>query len=96
MERIPILIDNHKRQIEKAAKDIPVFQEVVNNHWRKEVELRKLKSDLSALPRKIQMTIGENSTDTNGQNSNGSSQNLHVSPEKNMVEVAEIKAQFRV
>jgi hypothetical protein len=96
LERIPILVDNHKRQLEKSAQDIPVLQEVVNNHWRKEDELRKLKSDMAALSRKIQMTIGENSTDTNGQNSNGSSQNLHVSPEKNMVEVAEIKAQFRV
>jgi len=96
LERIPILIDNHERNKEKAATDIPVLQEVVNNKWRKEDELRKLKSDLAALERKIQMTIGEHSTDKNGQIKDETSQNSGISSEKNMVEVAEVKAQFRV
>jgi N12 class adenine-specific DNA methylase len=96
LERIPILIDNHKRQLEKAARDIPVLQEVVNNNWKKENELRKLKSDLAALSRKIQMTIGEHSTDKNWQIKNETSQNSGISSEKNTVEVSETKAQFRV
>ncbi len=96
LERIPILIDNHERSKEKVSKDIPVLQEVVNNTWRKEDDLRKLKSDLAALERKIQMTIGEHSTDKNGQNKNVASQNSEISSEKNLIEVAETKAQFRV
>ncbi|MCA1760237.1 MAG: helicase C-terminal domain-containing protein, partial [Bacteroidales bacterium] len=96
LERIPILIDNHERYKEKAAKDIPVLEEVVKSHWRKEDELRKLKSDLAALARKIQMTIGENSAEANEQNKNISIQNPQVSSEKNVVEIAEVKAQFRV
>lgn len=96
LERIPILIDNHERSKEKVAKDIPVLQEVVSNTWRKEDELRKLKSDLAALERKIQMTIGENPADKNGQNKNVNSQNSGISSEKNIVEVAERKVQFRV
>lgn len=96
LERIPILIDNHERSKEKAAKDIPVLQEVVNNTWRKEDDLRKLKSDLAALERKIQMTIGEQPGDKNGQNKNVNSQNSGFYSEKNTVEVVEAKAQFRV
>jgi len=94
LERIPILMDNHKRVAEKSAKDISVLEEVVNSYWRKEDELRKLKSDLAALARKIQMTIGEHSADANEQDV--SLQNPRVSSEKNVVEVAEVKAQFRV
>lgn len=96
LERIPILIDNHERSKEKAAKDIPVLEEVVNSNWRKEDELRKLKSGLAGLERKIQMTIGEHSIDNNGQNKNVNSQNSEISSEKNMVEVAKRKVQFRV
>ena len=35
LERIPILIDNHERHLEKAAKDIPVLEEVVNSQLEK-------------------------------------------------------------
>jgi len=38
------LIDNHKRYIEKAGRDISVLEEVVNVDWKKEPELGKLKS----------------------------------------------------
>ena len=96
LERIPMLIGNHNTYAEKAANDLPVLEEVVNSQWRKEDELKKLKSDLAALARKIQMTIGENSADTNKQNKSVSSQNSQISSEKNVVEVAEAKAQFRV
>ncbi len=61
LERIPILIKNHKSYTEKAATDLPVLKEVVNSTWRKEDELKKLKSELSALERKIQLTITEGS-----------------------------------
>ncbi|MEG0693237.1 MAG: hypothetical protein RR444_09185, partial [Oscillospiraceae bacterium] len=38
-------------------RDLPVLREVVNGTWKKEDELKALKSDLSALERKIQLSI---------------------------------------
>ena len=63
LERIPSLIDNHKTVAEKAAKDLPVFQEVVNSSWKKEDKLKQLKSELPALERKIQLSLNDNQTE---------------------------------
>jgi len=60
LERIPTLIDSHKRYAEKAAKDVAVIEEVVNSTWRKEDELRMLKSELSTVDRKILLSLGDN------------------------------------
>ena len=38
-------------------RDLPNLQEVVNATWKKEDDLEKLKSELSALERKIQLTL---------------------------------------
>jgi hypothetical protein len=38
-------------------RDLPSLQEVVNATWKKEDDLEKLKSELSALERKIQITL---------------------------------------
>ena len=95
LERIPILIDNHERFKEKATKDIPVLEEVVNSQWRKEDELRKLKSDLAALDRKIQMAIGENSINTDEQNMNSISQTSNLTDERIEVGIAEPKNHYR-
>ncbi|QGY45750.1 DNA methylase [Maribellus comscasis] len=96
LERIPVLIDNHERLVEKTAKDMPVLKEVVNSQWRKDDQLRKLKNDLAALDRKIQMTIGENNPKKDEQNENINAQNIQISTEKNTVEMSEPKARFRV
>ncbi len=96
LERIPVLIDNHERYEEKAAKDIPVLKEVVNSRWKKEDELRKLKSELAALDRKIQMKIRDNSANNDVQNKNTVSPNFQIPTEKKLVEMSEPKARFRV
>ena len=57
LERIPKLIDQYKTQNVTMERDIPTLQEVVNGTWRKEEDLKKLKSELSALERKIQLTL---------------------------------------
>jgi N12 class adenine-specific DNA methylase len=59
LERIPSLIENHKTYAGKAAKDLPVFEEVVNNSWKKEDNLKQLKSELSSLERKIQLSLND-------------------------------------
>ena len=96
LERIPVLIDNHERLLEKTAKDMPVLEEVVNSQWRKEDELKKLKNDLAALERKIQMTIGEKNPKIDGQSENINAQNIQIPAEKNAVEMSEPGARFKV
>ncbi|SHE50502.1 Adenine-specific DNA methylase, N12 class [Mariniphaga anaerophila] len=66
LERIPFLIDNHKKYAEKASKDIPVYDEVVNSKWRKELELRKLKGELKSLDRNIQQSLKDSVHVDNG------------------------------
>ncbi len=57
LEKIPRLIEKYKENNEKIQKDVPVLQEVVDGKWRKEDELKGLKIELSALERKIQLSI---------------------------------------
>jgi hypothetical protein len=57
LQKMPELIENHLVQNERLKKDIPVLQEVVNGKWRKEEELNKLKTELSALERKIKVSL---------------------------------------
>ena len=57
LEKIPGLIERFKADTEKIAKDIPVLQEVVNGSWKKEEQLKDLKTELAALDRKIQLSL---------------------------------------
>jgi len=57
LQKIPQLIEKYKRSNEKVQKDVPVLEEVVSGKWRKEDDLRELKSELSALERKIQLSL---------------------------------------
>lgn len=55
LEKIHGLIEKFKADTEKIAKEIPVLQEVVNGSWKKEEQLKDLKTQLAALDRKIQL-----------------------------------------
>jgi hypothetical protein len=57
LEKIPTLIENHQKQNDKLSVDLPVLQEVARSVWKKEDELKALKSELSALDRKIQLSL---------------------------------------
>jgi N12 class adenine-specific DNA methylase len=57
LEKIPSLIEKYEKENEKIAKDLPVLQEVVRSTWRKENELKDLKTELAALDRKIQLSL---------------------------------------
>ena len=52
MEKIPGIISQRKEKNEALAKDIPQLQELAGKVWKKEDELKQLKSELSALDRK--------------------------------------------
>ncbi len=57
LEKIPSLIEKYQAETEKLSKDLPVLQEIVNSTWRKENDLKDLKTELSALDRKIQLSL---------------------------------------
>lgn len=56
-ETIPPLLERYQNETERISKDIPILQEVVKETWKKEDQLKQLKSDLAALDRKIQLSL---------------------------------------
>ena len=60
LEKIPGIISQRKEKNEALAKDIPQLQEIAGKVWKKEDELKQLKSELAALDRKIQLELGKN------------------------------------
>ncbi len=57
LEKIPTLIENHEKQNSELSKDLPVLQEIVQSGWRKENELKELKSELASVDRKILISL---------------------------------------
>jgi N12 class adenine-specific DNA methylase len=57
LQKISGFIDKEKENIEAIKKDIPVLEQLVNGTWARENMLTVLKSDLSAIDRKIQLSI---------------------------------------
>ena len=51
-------LDKFQRDNDKLAKDVPILKEVIGGTWRKEPELASLRSELTALDRKIQLSVG--------------------------------------
>lgn len=84
LERIPKLIEKYEFEITKTSKDVPVMKEIVNGTWRKEDELKILKTEFLALDRKIQLSlkpIEQGETDPEEADvKNDSQNNVHVRP----------------
>ena len=57
LERIPSIIDQYKAKNEVLEREIPQLQEIAGKVWKKEDELKQLKSELAALDRKIQLEL---------------------------------------
>ena len=57
LEKIPGIISQRKEKNEALVKYIPQLQELARKVWKKEDELKQLKSELSALDRKIQLEL---------------------------------------
>ena len=60
LEKIPGIISQRKEKNEALAKDIPQLQEIAGKVWKKEDELKQLKSELATLDRKIQLELVQN------------------------------------
>ena len=59
LERIPQTIEQYKEKNAVLAKDIPLLKEIANKQWKKEDELKGLKSELAAIDRKIQLELAK-------------------------------------
>ena len=67
LEKIPGIISQRKEKNEALVKDIPQLQELARKVWKKEDELKQLKSELSALDRKIQLELAPSTPVSEGQ-----------------------------
>ena len=57
LDRISKQIEQYITENEKLEKDLPTLREVVGGTWKKEDELRAVKSEVAALERKIQLAL---------------------------------------
>ena len=57
MEKIPGMVEQYQEKNYVLEKDLPVLQEMAGKVWRKEDELKQLKTELAALDRKIQLEL---------------------------------------
>lgn len=57
LDSMPRLLEKYKVDNERISMDIPVLKEVVGAVWRKEDELKGLKSELNNLERQIQLSL---------------------------------------
>lgn len=78
LERIPAIIQQYEERQAKAKADLPTLQAIFDKTWSKEDELKQLKSDLTALDRKIQAEIAPKKEEEPEQ-SNNSTQRIEVS-----------------
>ena len=57
LERIPKLVEQYREKNVEYERDIPILQATVGGEWKKEDELKQLKSEVAALERKIQLEL---------------------------------------
>lgn len=57
LEKIPNLIEKYKSENEKLSKDLPILKNVIDSTFRKEPELKNLKSQLDSLNRQISLSL---------------------------------------
>jgi len=87
LEKIPTLIEKYEKENAKLSVDLPVLQEIAQSAWRKENELKDLKTELSALDRKIQLSLApidqsEDKPEKTQQNGQTKYENSYPIPER--------------
>ena len=64
LEKIPGIIDQYRKKNEVLEQEIPQLQAIAGKVWKKEDELKLLKSELAALDRKIQLELAPPTPET--------------------------------
>lgn len=57
LEKIPKVIETHEKELAKVATDMATYQEMSKGTWKKEDELRSLKTQVAELDRKIALSL---------------------------------------
>jgi hypothetical protein len=81
-ERIPQTIVQYKEKNAVLAKDIPLLKEIANKQWKKEDELKALKSELAALDRKNQLELAKDNEPKQQQAVANGNDTVNVTPQK--------------
>lgn len=63
LEKIPEYISQYKHRIESMERDLKQIMPAINKEWKKETELRDLKTELAALDRKITLDLAPNKSE---------------------------------
>ena len=84
LEKIPSTIDQYKAKNEVLEKEIPQLQEIAGKVWKKEDELKQLKSELAALDRKIQLELAPPAPETTEKEKNEAVRNTPDVPDNNV------------
>lgn len=82
LERIPSIIDQYKAKNEVLEKEIPQLQEIAGKVWKKEDEVKQLKSELAALDRKIQLELAPPTQKVEYEQQHDTEAITHVQPPK--------------
>ena len=79
LEKIPGIIEQYRKKNEVLEQEIPQLQAIAGKEWKKEDELKQLKSELAALDRKIQLELAPKHEETpdHGQEQGGNQTMLH-------------------
>lgn len=84
LERIPNLLEKYQSDNRKMEKDIPVLKDIIASVFRKEPELKDLKSQLDSLNRQINLSLASKDKDQNNDLGNSgkdyTSQNISINP----------------
>ncbi|MFR3215923.1 MAG: N-6 DNA methylase [Dysgonomonas mossii] len=57
LDSMPKLLEKYQTDTDKRMQDVPVLRQVVEGIWSKENELKDLKTELTALERKIELSL---------------------------------------
>ena len=79
LEKIPLLIEKYEKENVKLSADLPVLQDIANSTWRKETELKDLKTEWAAVDRKIELSlkpVDESEGDNENKKDNNSKNNI--------------------
>lgn len=84
------MVEQYKEKNKALERDIPQLQEIVGKVWKKEDELKQLKSELAALDRKIQLELAPPAPEVkqqeekpDGETHNLPNKSIDIRPEQN-------------
>ena len=77
LERIPKFVEQYREKNVEYERDIPILQQTVGGVWKKEEELKLLKSEVAALERKIQLELAPSKPDM--QENRDTTENVNIS-----------------